>query len=262
MGIKQTLSTTQLPAKYQHLNLIPTTDGVMATVYLLGETYVLKLFELGTPSAMIESESSLLNQLQELLIPKVIDRFTIEGHEVVIYSQIKGESICNPTEQEIVQIGAFLKTFHQQSSELTTTNEQIFNIDKLEELIEQSQNATLQNYFFKINLTLNNDGIIHGDLFPDNCKFLNGQLSGVYDFSEACVGDFYFELAVVVVGWCFEGDRLNESKVNALLQSYQASIPRESFQEYINYALLYYATTRFLAGRNYQELLRRLERLI
>lgn len=262
MGIKQTLTSSQLPSRYQNHTLRATSDGVTATVYLLDNDYVLKLFELGTPISVIENEMTLLEQLSDLAVPKVIEHFSIKEHEVVVYSQIQGESMAQPSKTEIEQIGLFLKAFHQRSCTLESRNEQIFSVDKLQELIEKTQNKTLQNYFSQINLTLNNDGIIHGDLFVDNCKFLKGTLSGVYDFAEACVGDFYFELAVVVVGWCFEGDKLNQSKVNILLQSYQAEIPYDAFEVYIQYALLYYATTRYLGKRDYPALLRRLEHLL
>jgi len=262
MGIKQTLSSSQLPVKYQQYQLLSTTDGVMATVYLLDDVYVLKLFELGTDVAMIENEASLLEALSPLPVPHVVDTFSIEGHEVVIYSQIKGKSIPEPNEGEIAQIGTFLKAFHQKSRALSSSNEQIYVREKLQSLIEETQSQRLKDYFAQINVELNNDGIIHGDLFVDNCKFLDGKLSGVYDFAQACVGDFHFELAVVVVGWCFEGDILNESKVNALCQSYETGITAEAFEAYIHYALLYYATTRYLGKRDYEALLRRLERLL
>jgi len=259
MGIKTNITSSQLPIKYQKYRLIPTTHGVMASVYLLDNIYVLKLFELDTPLVIIESEIKLLKTLNNLPIPKIVDRFQIDNHEVVIYTQIQGEIISNPTPKDIAQIGKFLKEFHNQSKHIKLESEKLFERDRLKNLIDLTNNRTLLKYFNNISLELKNDGIIHGDLFIDNCKFQNNKLSGVFDFSDACCGDFYFDLAVVVVGWCFEGDRLNIEKVNTLLESYQTDIEYNLFTNYIKYSILYYVTTRLLDNRNGDELLRRLE---
>jgi len=261
MGVKDIITSSQLPTKYQSYKLIPTTHGVMASVYLLDDKYVLKLFELNRPFITIESEIRLLNSLKELCIPQIIDNFQINNHQVVIYTQIKGKIISNPISKDIEQIALFLKKFHNQSKNIKLKNERLFERDRLKSLINLTKNRTLLNHFEKISLQPNHNGIIHGDLFIDNCKFLNNKLSGVFDFSDACCGDFHFDLAVVVVGWCFDKDILNRQKVDILLTSYQSDIEYQLFEEYIKYALLYYATTRFISNRDGDELLRRLEYL-
>jgi homoserine kinase type II len=262
MGIKSFVSSRDLPPKFQRYQLYPTTDGVMATVYLLDDIYVLKLFDSNTPDSIIDSEIDLLSKIQNLPIPKVVDRFCIGESSVVIYTQISGKIVATPSYREISQIGTFLKEFHKQSRYIHSTDTQRYGRGELERLIESTSNHTLQRYLNDITLIPQNDGIIHGDLFLDNCKFLDGELSGVYDFSDASIGDFHFELAVVSIDWCFVGDRVDDSRVDILLDSYGSSIDRELFVEYIRYALLYYATTRFVAHRNYMELFRRLDLLL
>jgi homoserine kinase type II len=261
MGVKTTITLSQLPTKYQQYKLTPTTEGVMASVYLLDELYVVKLFEKDTPPINIESEIALLNSLKNLPIPKVIDSFNIDGYQVLIYSQIRGEIITNPTIRHIEQIAIFLRDFHQQSQNIKYQTPEIFKRNRLLKTIKTLSNPTLMRYFEKIEIELKSEGVIHGDLFPDNCKFIDDKLNGVYDFSDACLGDFHFELAVVALSWCFDGDRVDKEKVGTLLSAYGSSIDREKFITYIRYALLLYATMRFVAGRNYQELLRRLELL-
>jgi len=263
MGIKVEIRSSQLPLRYQKYKLIPTTQGVMASVYLLGELYVLKLFDKETPLITIDLEIELLSCLQELPTPNVVEQFQIEGYEVVVFTQIKGDMPSIPTLKEIQQIGIFLKHFHTQSKTFKFQKEKLFSRNRLRELIRLSKNKMLQYYFDSIKLTLYNDGIIHGDLFPDNCKFLEGRLSGVYDFSDASMGDFNFELAVVTIAWCFDGVNLNQEKMHLLLDAYEykRESRRERFLVYVKYALLYYATTRFLAKRDYMELLNRLKKL-
>ncbi len=261
MGIKSTINSSMLPKRYQQYNLIPTVDGVMATTYLLDDIYVLKLFEPDTQTDVLENEVTLLSRLVDLPIPKVVEQFTIDKKSVIIYTQIQGDSISKPTIEHIEEIAKFLKAFHIQSRNIKICCKDKFQKIELKELIDKSRNISLLNYFHSINLNSKNDGVIHGDLFTDNCKFKAGKISGVYDFSDICMGDFYFDLAVVAVGWCFEDEFLNMKKVKVLLDNYGSTVDSETFISYIKYALLYYATTRFLAGRNYSELLKRLEYL-
>ena len=230
MGIKTAISKDDLPLKYQGLSLIQTTDGVSDSVYLLEEQFVLKIFE--SPSLQtIENEKELLKRLSTLKVPQVVDSFSIGEKPAVIYTQIAGQSADKPPTDQIRQIGSFLKEFHT----LTKT--------------------------LSVNIELKEDGIIHGDLFCDNAKFQNGVLSGVYDFSEACNGDFIFDLGVTAVSWCFEGHSLHKEKLEELTSSYGLDLEYERFKEYIKYALLYYATTRYINDRDYKELLMKLDNL-
>ena len=257
MGIKREIYKRELPLKYQKYNLIPTTNGVTSTVYLLDNRYVLKLFS--SQSDRVNSEIELLNSISNLPIPKVIDRFTIDNQIAIIYTQIEGDIIKTPTKDEVSQIGKFLKEFHKQNIKIDSN--ELFSRDRLRELIISSKNITLIKYFNSIDIDLNRDGVIHGDLFIDNAKFRDGKLVGVYDFSDFSIGDFYFDLAVVSISFCFKDSILDKKLVDTLLQSYSASIDIDEFMVYIKYALLYYSTTRYISKYNYRELLDRLKTL-
>ncbi len=258
MGIKREIYKRELPLKYQKYNLIPTTNGVSSTVYLLDNRYVLKLFS--SQPDRVEGEIELLNSISNLPIPKVIDRFTIDNQIALIYTQIEGNIIKTPTKDEVSQIGNFLKEFHKQSKNININSKEVFGRDRLKELIISSKNRTLLKYFNSIDIKLNRDGIIHGDLFIDNAKFRDGKLAGVYDFSNFSIGDFYFDLAVVSISFCFIDSILNIELLKTLLDSYSASIKIE-FIEYIRYALLYYSTIRYISNYNYKELLDKLNLL-
>ncbi len=257
MGIKRPLHATQLPPTYRHYPLIPTTDGVSDTVYLLGERWVLKCFESNSPEALAQ-EQSLLRHLHPLPVPQLESSFEIAGQLCGIYTQIAGESPYHPTLGQIRQIGQFLQQMHTKTQGISSTTPPRFGRDRLHRLIKQSHYPPLLHAWEHLDITLHNDGIIHGDLFVDNAKFQEGRLSGVYDFSGACEGDFLFDLAVVASSWCFEGSRLHRPKLHTLLQSYGTPLSPIHFTPYLHYALLYYTTTRYLAKQNYGELLERL----
>jgi len=260
MGIKQTITKDKLPLKYQAYNLIETTDGISHSVYLLDDKYVLKIVEKNELSSLL-NEQILLKEIEKLSVPKLLNIVQNEDTVLAFYSQIKGTSINKPTLSHIEQIALFLKSFHHISKNLKSSNDKIYDKEYLKGLVIKTNNPTLLNYFNDIQCELKNDGIIHGDLFYDNAKFNNNILSGVFDFIEACEGDFTFELAVVAISWCFDKDSIDIRKINTLLDTYELNISYKEFLEYIKYALLYYITTRYLSNRDYKELLIKLESL-
>lgn len=260
MGIKTNISIDKLPKKYKQYRLIETIDGVSDTVYLLDDKYVVKIFE-NSSKEQINNEYKLLNELKNINVPKVVDIFQVDKKYAAIYTCIGGASIKSANLSHIKQIGVFLNKLHEQTSLKTNTNKKLFSVENLKILIDSSKQSELLNYFNNINITLNDDGLIHGDIFLDNVKFKDDILSGVYDFSEVCEGDFHFDLAVVSISWCFDQEVLNYEKLNALLKSYNTNIDLKIFIEYIKYALLYYATIRFITNRDFTQLARRIEKL-
>ena len=253
MGIKTTLTSNQLPKRYRDYVLKPTADGVRDTVYLLGDSLVLKHFA-NLEKETIENEQKLLEKLSSLRVPKMLEYFELDGKYCIVSTQIVGQSPKNPTSLQVENIGKFLKEFHNKTKGIKSSNLNLFEKSRLKRLIEETEYQPLHDYFNTIDIELKNDGIIHGDLFTDNSKFIAHELSGVYDFSEACSGDFLFDLAVVASAWCYEDGSLSDSKLNTLLKSYQTSVSKKEFMPYLKYALLYYATTRYLAKRDYKEL--------
>ena len=64
-------------------------------------------------------------------------------------------------------------------------------------------------------------GVIHGDLFPDNVFFLGGKLSGLIDFPFACNDMLAYDVAICLNAWCFEADQsFNVTKARAFIAAY------------------------------------------
>ena len=259
MGVKTQISIKDLPKKYQNFKLIPTKNGVSDSVYLLGDKYVLKIFE--DENYILESEIELLNSIRDLNVIQFVEEFKLGKKHSIIYKQIDGDSIQTPNITHIKQIAQFLKQFHTITKEKISKNPNIFEYERIKLLIKNRGNKLIQSYFDTIEIKLQNDGIIHGDIFPDNVYFLDDKLSGVLDFSEACNGDFLFDLAVVAISWCFDENTLNNEKLNTLLQNYDENIKKDQFLEYMKYALLCYATFRYIDNRDYKQLLERFKQL-
>jgi len=260
MGIKRIINRMQLPSKYHNFTLIPTTDGISDSVYLLDDKYVIKYFE-NKNRLFIDNEIEILNILKDMRVPKVLDRFIIDGKEVIVYTQIKGESRYNPSLENIEEIGKFLKLMHSKTKNIFNKNIKIFSKDVLLDMIIKSKYEPFLKYFNEIDIELKDDGIIHGDLFVDNAKFLNNRLSGVYDFSDASVGDFKFDLAVVAISWCYDEVHINMNKLKKLLISYGIKDSYIEFKPYIKYALLYYSVIRYTNNIDYKKLFNMLKRV-
>lgn len=253
------IRSEDLPQKYKNFPLIKPKDGSQNSVYLLGDKYVLKLYD--APYLNGGDEIKLLYHLRALPVAHYVEKWNIKGCVGFIYEQIVGESIVHPKVHHIRELAYFLKKLHSKTANLVSHNTNIFDKESLKNLLQQEGLNTLQSHFQTIDIELKNDGIIHGDIFPDNVKWHHNALSGVYDFSEACNGDFIFDVAVVASSWCFDDDVPNYEKIYALLCAYGLAIPLIRFKEYIKYALVYYATKRYCDGRAYQELLKRLENI-
>ncbi|MDP3119413.1 MAG: phosphotransferase [Sulfuricurvum sp.] len=253
MGIKTAITLEEVSHIVSCTLLTPTVNGVSDSVYLTDES-VLKLFESASASAILE-EKALLLHLSHLPVTKHIsDIFFLQKKPCVLYEKLNGKSLIHADNHHIIQIAGFMRRLHQQTAGIASTNTPLFESSRLQALIRQTQHVPFQEIFDSIDLELSCDGVIHGDLFLDNVLFDNGELSGVFDFIEACEGDFLFDLAVVAISWCLD-EKGDYSKVDLLLTCYNADISVENFIPYMKYALLYYSTTRYLNHRDYQSLL-------
>lgn len=253
MGVKTSIHPTDLPEGLSIFPLIPSADGVMDTVYFLGDDRVLKIFETADEETLRE-ELRLLALCEALAVSRPVGEIITVCHKpALIYRRCNGKSLKVAQTAHIHQIGVFLREFHTLSRSVCSTNERLFEKERLADMIRQSGIPVFETLFRTIDLVLRNDGIIHGDLFLDNALFENDTLSCVIDFTQACNGDFLFDLAVVDLAWCRD-----EEQTGTLLESYGAEIGIEAFRAYRNYATLYYCVNRYLNGGNYQELLEKL----
>ena len=97
--------------------------------------------------------------------------------------------------------------------------------------------------------TLLPGGVIHADLFRDNVLLQHGKISGLLDFYSACQGEWLFDLAITANDWCWDGDKVNQEKMSALLMAYQEVRPLQSVESQLWPKFLRRTALRFWLSR-------------
>lgn len=295
MGVRTQISLKEvnnlIPKDISFKELKQTRDGISDSTYIgktkNNEKCIFKIYEFASIDE-VKNEMRILKILKDLETPKpLIDENQINIYKnkpVAIYSYLEGESYDNPSIKQIKEIGLFLGKFHFLSKDLKSINKNIYSQKQIEIFIDKISKFTeldtlikqsfINKYQIVKNLSLDENCVIHGDLFPDNAKFIGDKLSGVFDFVEACNGHYFFDLAVVINSWCFNKYELDINKFNAIIEKYNKNSPqkvvKEEIKKYMMYASLFYAcqrfNTKFIEKRNvnvkdYNEYLNKFENI-
>ena len=246
MSKKPELLLQNLPRKYQNIKLTTPKDGSSGRVFFAGDG-VLKIFDEVEYQQELKLNQKLINA--NLRVPRVLESFPLGKSWGVIFERVQGKS--SKGIQELEKICDFVDTLHSKNFKV---ERDIFARNSLENLIKTHNVNPLKNIIGELECNPKALHLIHGDLFPDNAKFLNGELQGVFDWEFASMGDRRFEYAIIAISWCKSEKNLFEREALELVLE-RVGGDFSDFLEYIKYALAFYATIRFIDNRNYQELL-------
>jgi len=258
VGVTFQIDSYRLPIPYRGLSLRPTTEGCSASVYYLGEDYILKIFE---PGENIAVETTLYRHLHTLPVAHPLAYFSLEGRDALVFPKLSGRHPSTPSSMQLGTIGTFLQHLHRINTETVQLPVRYSHTLLYQKIVQCNDPLLLRCYHTLEAPKLQEKVLIHGDLFRDNALFEKEKLIGVIDWSGAALGDPLFDLAVVALDWCIDRESINHNLLSVLIHSYSPSLQKETLFPYIRYALLYYAATRCLAQGNYTVLLNKLERL-
>ncbi len=150
---------------------------------------------------------------------------------VVLFQFIEGEEPeVNPeTAVEAARAVALLNAFpHWERFRL----ENELNIDACIQLIDAFDTAPRQypdvfDYFAEQTDYLREplsipapEGLIHGDVFPDNTIFKGSRLAAVIDFENACTDKLVYDVGMTINGFCFPGNKLSTDLLAIFLNAY------------------------------------------
>jgi len=65
-------------------------------------------------------------------------------------------------------------------------------------------------------------GIVHGDIFPDNTLFLGNRLAAIIDFEEFAIDTLLFDAGMTINGFCFDQKKLDQNYMRYFLKSYNS----------------------------------------
>ncbi len=142
-----------------------------------------------------------------------------------IYEKVEGKSPKRPTTQELIISARWLKKLHT---------------------ITQKNGVSL----------------LHGDFFPDNLCFKDGELVGVFDFDLFEFGSPYLDLAGAAIGWCFNGNVLNQKKLSLFTKAYASNINQKNITKLIPKKLAQFISFRKKHGKKSGDLEKKLRALL
>jgi homoserine kinase type II len=169
----------------------------------------------------------------------------LAGKPAAIVTFLDGLWIRRPSAHHCAALGEALARLHLAGKDFFLHRPNTLSLESWGLLFEQARDradivrAGLSDEIAKELDTLKSNwpqalpqGVIHGDLFPDNVFFLADSLSGLIDFYFACTDALAYDLTICLNAWCFEADHsYNVTKGRALLKSY-AKVRRLSSAEH------------------------------
>ena len=158
----------------------------------------------------------------------------IKNKPAAIFTYIHGKKIDIPNVAQCKEIGRYLARLHLFTKDFALFRSNDASLSKWTNLydytkkemdnIELGLSSLIKEALSKVVNSWPADlpnGVIHGDLFPDNALFFGDKLNGIIDFYFAC-NDFYiYDLALTINSWCFDDqNNFDYQKANAIFNSY------------------------------------------
>ncbi|MCP4969608.1 MAG: phosphotransferase [Arcobacter sp.] len=185
----------------------------------------------------------------------------------LLFSFIEGEIPKVVNKKQIEEISCFIASLHKLNLKPKVKNiySKEYFLLLLSTLTDNKKEFEKRFNIIK-DIDLSSNCFIHGDLFPDNSKFIDNKLNGVYDFGQSCYGNNKFDLSVLIVSWCFEDYKFNIEFFNLILKKYNLytnnNIVIKNLKPYLLYSCLYYSIQRLTRKNNikdYNEYLRKFD---
>lgn len=251
-------------------------EGVENSNYLLKttkETYILTLYEKRVNPDDLPFFLGLMDHLAHKGIncaTPIRDRTgeilkELCGRPAALISFLDGLSIDGPVGDHCYQLGGAQAEMHLAAADFKLARKNDLSLQGWKDLAKQCEEraddciAGLgQILHDEIDYLEQNwsenlpNGIIHGDLFPDNVFFLGDKLSGVIDFYFACSDMMAFDVAVSLNAWCFQADgSFNAAYAKELIRGYHEVRPLSAEEVRALPMLCRGAALRFLLTRLY-----------
>jgi homoserine kinase type II len=92
-------------------------------------------------------------------------------------------------------------------------------------------------------------GVIHGDLFMDNVKWIGDRISAIFDFEMACRDALVLDLAIALNAWCFDSGRYDPDLSQMLVGGYEDERALGASEREALYRAALFGAVRYTASR-------------
>ncbi|XHS78406.1 homoserine kinase [Burkholderiaceae bacterium UC74_6] len=191
--------------------------------------------------------------------------FELSGKPAAVVEKLAGGHELAPDSAHCAQVGAGLARMHLAGREFTMHQPNLRGLPWWTETVpvvlphltpDQAELITAE-LDFQQHLAASKQyadlphGPIHADLFRDNVMFLEGRLTGFFDFYFAGCDSFLFDIAVCLNDWCIDLDsgRLIEERAETFVRAYETVRPLSGTEHRLLPALLRAAALRFWISR-------------
>ena len=178
---------------------------------------------------------------------------------------LDGVSLNDPNAAHCHAMGIALGQFHAAGADFPMTRANALSLEGWHQLartigpdadkIAPGLDAEIASTLTDLNSSWPHDlpfGVIHADLFPDNVFFLDGQVSGLIDFYFSCSDYLSYDLAVLIIAWCFDHNhQFRADMAKAMIDGYSTVRPLSDIERQALPILARGAALRFLLTRAY-----------
>jgi homoserine kinase type II len=162
------------------------------------------------------------------------------GKPFVVFPWLEGEILClrRVTTDTCRRVGSALARVHLASGTMPQLGpgrfgppDMLARLDRVERettradlLADVRRARELYAKFVPLRDASLPSGIVHGDLFPDNVLFKDGEILALLDFESVFHGPFIYDLCVTIAAWCYR-DAFDVAQARAMIEGYAAVRP-------------------------------------
>lgn len=231
----------------------------------------------------IKYEMKVLEELKNIDFPAAYPMRGIDGNyitisdfgPVVIYDFIEGiePQINKESISQTAKYTAILNSYENWNS---LEKENALQIDYCIDLINKFETAEnkypqIFKFFEKETIFLFDSlkiklpkGIVHGDIFPDNTKFIDDKLLAFLDFEEVCTDNLLYDVGVAINGFCFLRNQLNIEFLKIFIEEYNKirRMKKKEFEllpyyiEWGAHAMIYWHLSNLICKKDIRKLKR------
>lgn len=151
---------------------------------------------------------------------------------IILKAYLEGDIVEDLSEDILIYLGKELAALHQVKAPEYLSETVSYGIERFDEVKVYAPESTFYKWLKEIQeyieSYINTDlpkALIHSDVFFNNIIVSkDGKKATIMDFEEASYYYRVFDIGMMIIGTCAEGEELNSKKMKSLLEGYESKI--------------------------------------